>query len=412
MNPWEILRSALGEVVHHKLRSTLTLLGIILGTASITFMTSLLDGVVAEVWEGISDIGFDGVMYVFNEQPKDLTEAALFARSRGLQPSDARMLASRGGIISKVAPVMYSDALVRRGDVERNVRVMGATPEYNDIRSRSMESGRWFNDSDEATFGRVCVLGYRLKRRLFGTEEALDKTVRIGSRGFRVIGVGEKLGSEFVNSGDFIREMEGLSVPLSTLRKFYTGEKSPLTFIAVKAGDIEDLSDLKAETTAALTIAHRGAKDFRIENVGEEMLRARKDVQTVLLNWRIVLGSIAGISLLVGGIGLLSVMLISIGERLYEIGLRKAIGATDLAVFVHFLAESVVLSLIGALIGAGVALLAMLWLKQFFPAGLPVNLTGLGGAIGIAILLGVVFGLYPAVRASRMEPVEALRSVA
>jgi putative ABC transport system permease protein len=131
-----------------------------------------------------------------------------------------------------------------------------------------------------------------------------------------------------------------------------------------------------------------------------------------LANWRIVLGSIAGIALLVGGIGLLSVMLISIGERLYEVGLRKAIGATDFAIFMQFLSESVALSLIGALVGAGGGVALATALSGFFSSGLPVNLPGLVFAIGVAILLGIVFGTYPALKASRLEPVEALRSAA
>ncbi len=406
----EMIRSALSEIRQHKLRATLTLLGIILGTASITFMTSLLDGVVAEVWEGISDLGFDGVMYVVGREPRDLRDQAIFARSKGLQPSDAEFLMSRGEAVSAVAPVMIHEEIVRHGDVERTVRITGATGSYNDVRGRSTETGRWINDFDEATFGRVTVLGYRLRQRLFGTEDPVGRSIRVGSRSFRVIGVVEKLGSEFVNDSDFNEEMEGLYLPLSTLRKFYTGEESPLSFVAVKTEDLENLQELKTEATASLTLAHRGAKDFEVQNIAEEMLRVRKEVQTVLVNWRIVLGSIAGISLLVGGIGLLSVMLISIGERLYEIGLRKAIGATDLDIFVQFLAESVVLSLLGALIGAGLAVAVTKSLAGFFAAGLPINLPGLAGAIGIALLLDLAFGIYPALKASRMEPVEALRS--
>ncbi len=405
-----MLRSALSEIRQHKLRSALTLLGIILGTASITFMTSLLDGVVGEVWEGISDLGYDGVMYVVNKEARDLREQAIFARSKGLQPSDAELLMARGETVDAVAPVMIHEEIVRRGDVERTVRVTGATASYSTVRGRSMESGRWINDFDEATFARVAVLGYRLRQRLFGTEDAIGKPVHVGSRAFRVIGVVERLGSEFVNDRDFIDEMEGIYLPLTTLRKFYAGEETPLAFVAVKTNDFEKLQDLKAEAVTSLTIAHRGAKDFEVQNIAEEMLRVRKDVQTVLTNWRVVLGSIAGISLLVGGIGLLSVMLISIGERLYEIGLRKAIGATDLAIFVQFLSESVVLSLLGALVGAGLAIGVQKWLGRYFAAGLPVNLGGLAGAIGVAVLLGLAFGIYPALKASRMEPVEALRS--
>ena len=149
-----------------------------------------------------------------------------------------------------------------------------------------------------------------------------------------------------------------------------------------------------------------------MENVAEEILKARKGITEVLLNWRIVLGSIAGISLLVGGIGLLSVLLISIGERLYEIGLRKAIGATDTEIFMQFLSESVVLSVIGGLCGAAAGVSLTVWAAKFFPTGLPVHLPGLALSIGIAIVLGILYGICPALKASRMEPVDALRSTA
>lgn len=412
MNIGEIIRSSLSEIRHHKLRSTLTLLGVILGTLSITVMTTFLDGIIGVVWDGFADLGYDGVMYVVGREPRDLREQAIFARSKGLQAEDADMVLSRAQVVSDVAPVMYHEAIVRARGVERKARVAGITPAYARVRNRSLEAGRFVNDFDEQTFARVCILGYRLNKRLFGTDDSLGKKVTLEARQFRVIGVGEKLGSEFVNDRSFVEEMEGVYIPLSTLRKFYAGGDAPLAFLAVKTEDVERLGDLKAEAIASLRIAHRGAQDFEVQNIAEEILRARQEVTELLANWRIVLGSIAGIALLVGGIGLLSVMLISIGERLYEVGLRKAIGATDFAIFMQFLSESVTLSLIGALVGAagGVALATAL--SGFFSSGLPVNLPGLLFAIGVAILLGIVFGTYPALKASRLEPVEALRSSA
>lgn len=412
MSAGEILRTSLSEIRHHKMRSVLTLLGIILGTLSITIMTSILDGIAATVWSGFNDLGFDGVMYVIDREPEDLRESAIFTRSKGIQPEDAGVLLARANKISAVAPVMYGEEIVRRGGVERKARVMGVTPSYAVVRVRKMEAGRFFNEYDESTFARVCVLGHRLKIRLFGTEDAIGKSVSIGARQFRVVGVGAKLGNIFFNDRDFDEEMEGIYLPLITLRKFYTGEDAPLAFMAVKTDDVDRLGDLKAETTSSLKIAHRGANDFRVENIAEEILRARAEVTDVIKNWRIVLGSIAGISLLVGGIGLLSVMLISIGERYYEIGLRKAIGASDIQIFTQFLFESVTLSSIGALVGAGIGVAFIVLLRSVFPFGLPVNMGGLVFAIGIALLLGVLFGIYPALKACRMEPVEALRSAA
>jgi putative ABC transport system permease protein len=410
MNFGEILRTVLVEIRSHPLRSTLTLLGIILGTLSITVMASFLDGVVSAVWQGFDDLGFDGVMVVVNRGPRDLREQSIFARSSGLRPEDGAVILARRQLVSQVAPVAQEELRVRRGGVERRVRVLGVTPSYAEARNRRVAAGRFINDLDLRTFSRVCVIGHRLKARLFGSEDALGKTLQLAGRGFRVIGVGHKLGNAMFDEEEFTEEMEGLYIPLSTLRKLHTGDGAPLAFLAVKTDRLERLGDFKAEVTASLRLAHRGAEDFEVENVAEEILRARQEVTGIIRNWRIVLGSIAGISLLVGGIGLLSVMLISIGERLYEIGLRKAIGATDAEIFAQFLVESVLLSAIGGLVGAGLGIGVIGAVAAFFPSGLPVRVGGLALALGTAVVLGAVYGIYPALRASRLEPVDALRS--
>lgn len=412
MNPGEIVRTAFAEIRGHKLRSGLTLLGIILGTLSITVMTSFLDGIVSMVWKGFEDLGYDGVMYVAGRDARDLREQAVFARSVGLMPEDAALLLARAERIRAVAPVSLTEEIVGRAGVQRKTQIMGATSSYPVVRSRKIALGRFVSDQDDRMFARVCVLGHRASVRLFGSEDPLGKSVEIAGRPFRVIGVGAKLGNQFVDDDDFIEEMEGVYVPLSTLRKFYTGEDRPLSFIAIKTDDVKRLGDVESEVNASLAIAHHGARDFRVQNIAEQMLRERQEVVEVIRSWRIVLGSLAGISLVVGGIGLLSVMLISIGERLYEIGLRKALGATDAEVFFQFLLESVVLSLFGGLLGALGGVLITKAVGSFFPAGLPIHFGGLAFAIGISIALGVVYGIYPAAKAARMAPVESLRSAA
>lgn len=412
MNVGEIVRTSLAEIRGHKLRSGLTLLGIILGTLSITVMTSFLDGIVGVVWQGFDQLGYDGVMYVVGEEPRDLREQALFTRSRGLQPEDADVLMARRDVVTAVSPVVMDEQIVRGGGIERKARIYGITPSYAVVRGRKTQAGRFFSDGEESSFARVCMLGHRLRNRLFGSDDPIGKTVTVAGRMFRVVGVVEKLGNMFVNDDEFIEEMEGIYLPLATLRKFYTGEDQPLMFLAVKTDDVTRLGQLESEVTASLELAHRGVRDFRIENIAQEILKARKQVTDQLRSWKIVLGSLAGISLVVGGIGLLSVMLISIGERLYEIGLRKAIGATDAEVFFQFLLEAVVLSLLGGILGAAGGVAVTKGAGAFVPSGLPIHFGGLAFAIGISIVLGVVYGIYPALKASRMAPVDSLRSAA
>ncbi len=411
MNVPEILTSGLIEIRHHKLRSFLTLIGIILGTSSIIFMTSMLNGIVRSVWDGFEELGYDGVMYVVQKQPKDSIERARFAQSVGLRAEDADILMSRRDLVKEVAAVQYADLVFAAGGVRRDVRVSGVTPAYASVRRRAVARGRFFTEQDLRTFSKVCILGHRLRLRLFGTEDPVGRELSIDGSRFKVIGVGEELGNQFVNDDDFIEEMEGALIPLPTLRKYFTGDDSPLAYLAVKTASFEALGRVQAEIAASLSVAHHGVGDYKVQNIAQEMVKQRDEVEKIVLNWQVVLGSIAGISLLVGGIGLLSVMIISIGERLYEIGMRKAIGATDLEIFLQFMAESITLALTGAAVGVGLGLIAVKLLEGFFPSGLPIDWGGVALAVGVAASLGIGFGLYPAIKASRLAPVEAMRSI-
>jgi putative ABC transport system permease protein len=412
LNLGESVRTALSEIWGHKLRTLLTLFGILLGTFAIVVMSSFLGGIVSIVWKGFDGLGFDGVVFVEDRGARDLREASINTRSRGLQPEDADVIMARRHLVIAVAPVSIDQQIVRRGATERKARIYGITPSFMVVRNRKLSSGRVFGELEEREYARECVLGWRLKTRLFGSEDPLGKFIAVGGRPFRVVGIGQKLGNIFVNDDDDIEEMEGLYIPLSTMRKFYQGDDSPLAFMAVKANNPDKVGDLKAEVVSALTLAHHGAKDFHVENIAEMMLRERKGVQEQLMNWKIVLGSIAGISLLVGGIGLLSVMLISIGERLYEIGLRKAIGASDKEIFLQFLSESMILSLIGGLLGVGIGIVGIVGLNLVVPFPMPINPGSLLLSLGIALGLGAAYGVYPAIKASRYQPVDALRSSA
>ncbi len=211
-----------------------------------------------------------------------------------------------------------------------------------------------------------------------------------------------------MNDPETERDNTKIYIPLSTAQKYFVGGDTVHAW-AFKA-DPERMDDASREAEALMRRSHRGISDFKIENIGQEILKARKEIDKLILNWQIVLASIAGISLLVGGIGIFSVMQISISERVFEIGLRKSIGATDPEIFGQFLIESVSLSLVGGAIGSALGYGITLLAAQAFPDGLSVSPLALVLAAGFAIAIGLTAGVYPALRASRLTPVDAIRA--
>jgi putative ABC transport system permease protein len=213
-----------------------------------------------------------------------------------------------------------------------------------------------------------------------------------------------------VSDDEMEQDNSKVYVPLSTLQKHFQGTDAVMAY-AFKVGDVERLKDGQKEAEALLRRGHRGISDFRVQNIGEEMVRIRREIDKLIDNWTVVLASIAGISLLVGGIGIFSVMQISISERMYEIGLRKSIGATDGEIFGQFLIESVSLSLVGGFLGSALGLGITLLAGQAFEDGLSVSPGALFLAAAFAVVIGLSAGVYPALRASKLAPVDALRAL-
>jgi putative ABC transport system permease protein len=214
---------------------------------------------------------------------------------------------------------------------------------------------------------------------------------------------------EFVNDDDMRKETGGVYVPWTVYRDMF-GRSNAISYLLAKATGSEKVIDAEDEAARTMKRAHNGINDVRIDNVGKDMLEERVRIKDILRNWRIVFFAIAGVSLLIGGVGIFSVLKISVGERLYEIGLRKSMGASDTEIFIQFLIESVTLSVVGAAIGIGGGIGTVQLIARFFPAGLPVSWFGLGVSSGFAIAMGLLAGLYPSLTASRLQPVEALRA--
>jgi putative ABC transport system permease protein len=406
----ESVRTSATEIRSHKLRSLLTLLGIVLGTTSLVVMVSVIGGAAKAVQKGLSDLGFDGVMFVTARQPVERLEQKKQGYSRGLRTADVAQIERGRELLRGVAPLVAISDVARVNGHELRVDIEGVTPRYGEIRNRTTELGRYLLDRDVEDVAPVAVIGDELRELVFGSEPPLGRELLIRGVRFQIVGVLRPLGTDQVNDDDMRRDNSKVYVPITTLQKHFTGTDA-VHALVFSVGDVEKLAEGQREAEALLRRSHRGISDFEVMNIGEEILRVRKEVDKLLANWTVVLASIAGISLLVGGIGIFSVMQISISERVYEIGLRKSIGATDREVFGQFLIESVSLSLVGGLLGAmlgyGVTLLA----SQAFQDGLAVSPLGLVLAAGFAVAIGLSAGVYPALRASRLTPVDAIRAL-
>ena len=403
----ESIRTSYEEVKGHPLRSLFTLIGVILGTLALVVVMSVLDGVQNSVLKGINDLGLDGVVVASQKTPTDRVERAKAHLSRGLRIEDMKAFEGAENIDS-MAPVGENRAVATAGNATRRVNVYGVTPEFAEIRNRKLTAGRFISKRDVDTAASVVVIGYNLRRHLFGGEDAVGKQINLGDRRLTVIGVGAQMGNEFVDDDDFRREMAGVYSPWTVYRDMF-GRANAISYMLAKAVAPEKSIDAEDEATARFRQAHNNIGDTRINNIGKEMIKERAQIDVILRNWRIVFFAIAGVSLLIGGVGIFSVLKISISERLFEIGLRKSMGATDTEIFVQFLIESVTLSVAGAALGLAGGFGIVRLIAQFFPAGLPVSAFGILVSTGFAVAVGLFAGLYPSLTASRLTPVDALR---
>jgi putative ABC transport system permease protein len=405
----EAVRTSAAEIRSHKLRSALTLIGIVLGTTALVVMVSVIGGLAHAVEKGLTDLGYDGVIIVVPTETEDRLERKKQGYSRGLRRADGEVIERGREVIDEAAPVVgLGDETARMNGQTLKVLVEGVTPAWGRIRNRDAEEGRYLAERDVETRATVALIGHTLKQDVFGNEEAVGREILIRSVRFKIVGVLHHYGTNQVSDDEMRRDNSKVYIPLTTAQQYFVGSDTVHAW-AIKA-DPDDLEEAQAETEALMLRSHRGITDFKIENIGQELLRVRREVDKIIVNWDIVPASIAAISLLVGGIGIFSVMQISIGERTYEIGLRKSMGATDPEIFGQFMVESVSLSLVGGMLGAALGYGITLLAGTAFEDGLPISPTGLLLAAAFAIVIGLTAGLYPALKASRLHPVDAIRA--
>ncbi|MBF2090839.1 MAG: ABC transporter permease [Synechococcales cyanobacterium K44_A2020_017] len=403
------LRESLGMAVKtltaNKLRSTLTMLGIIIGNASVIAMVGIGEGAQKFVSEEIESLGPNVLFVVPGNQE---TQRATFNLPKTLVLSDAEAIAEQVPSVVGVAPEFNDSGPVVYRNRSTNSTIVGTTPGFPLVRNFIVGRGRFFTDLDMQRSTQVAVLGYELADRLFQGTEPVGQQIRVKNVSFQVIGVLEEKGAGLGG----LNYDEAVLVPLLTLSRRLVGQTSPfgveLTYIVAAVDQQDNMGAAEFQIANLLRLRHKitGADDF--------VVRSQKDLLeftgTITGALTAMLAAIAGISLLVGGIGIMNIMLVSVRERTQEIGLRKAIGASGNDILVQFMIEAVILSAAGGIIGTGIGVggAALLGVVTPFQPGISVS------AIVISVVvsgsIGLFFGVVPARQAAQLDPIVALRS--
>jgi putative ABC transport system permease protein len=409
MKLWDCFSTALRALLSNKLRSILTMLGILIGVAAVISVLSLGSAQAAIVEESFATLG-SNLIYV---TPPELGIAGVGAQTT-LTLEDAQAIARNAPSVENVAPMAQTYAqVVAGGESLSNTIIAGVTPEAAEVDNYAVAQGSFITGFDYGARSRVAVLGSEVANTLFGEMDPVGQSLRIGGRQFQVSGVLESRGMGF--GLEDMRVYIPLSTFYTTLATSQVGSRgNSVNMISVQAKSSDELESAEEEITAILRDTHgiRAGEDndFRVISVAS----VADQVTQVLGILQIVLAGIAGISLLVGGIGIMNIMLVSVTERIREIGLRKAIGAKRRDILTQFLIESATLSFCGGALGVGLGWLIVIIISRVAAnLGFTLSVTLPGYAIllsvGVAIFIGLISGLYPAIRAARLDPIESLR---
>jgi len=402
---WEVIAGGFVELWAHKMRSILTLTLLMLGVFALVVMTSVLQGVEDKIATGFAGMSWDGTLLVAPAEAKTSEEQKRFAMSPGLRYEDLSRLTVPNEKILGFAPRATKRVTVRTSSGYERIFVNGVSADYAWLMNRPVALGRGLTEDDQRRRRTVAVVGATLASKLYGGTDPVGRDLVIEGAPYRIVGV---QAPGMLLSDENYMDANGVLIPLEA----YVDRLEPthqLSHVAVKLKSTDDFDEVSALVLSRLRQAHHGIDDVRILNLDAEGAKAYSRFLDQMRGWAIVLYSLAVTVLLVGGVGVLSVMLISFSERRYEIGLRKSLGASDRQILGQFLLEALVLASVGALAGTlgGAALCRAL--SDFFPYGLVVDRGGLAAAWASALALATLFGLYPALRAARLSPMEAMR---
>ncbi len=406
MGVWVFLSIGVQALLANRVRSFLTMLGIIIGIASIISLLAVGTGAKKRLLEQISSMGSNVILVV----PGSTTAGGL-QLGPGAIPTltyeDARAIKSECPSVDSVAPNVRGGAQVVYGNQNWSTMILGVTPDFFAVREWPVLRGRIFSQSDVDGATKSCAIGKTIAEKLFGSMEPLGRMIRIQNMPFTVIGVLDRKGQ----SPQGTDQDDAIFIPLRTAQRRLFGGPFPeaIQAVLVRARDASSLQQAKNEMTSLLRQRHRiaGSKepDFTVQSLTEIVSVALRSAKTMSL----LLGAVASISLVVGGIGIMNIMLVSVTERTREIGIRMAIGARRRDVLFQFLVEAVLLTTLGGVIGIALGVAASMLSARILSWPAVVSGRSVVFAVLFSAVIGIFFGLYPARRAANLRPIDALR---
>ena len=396
----------------HKLRTCLTMLGIIFGVAAVIAMLSIGEGAKQEALDQIRQMGINNIIVQHWDPDEEDGEEVQGGQnlSEGLTRAVAVSIAEICPLAETVTPQRELKTRAHVGSVSFHTMVVGTTPDYVSVLNAGLSEGVFLTDEDLVQAKRVCVLGSDAKRELFFFEEALGRQVKIQNQWFTVVGIFADKGAAGGKIGGVLEVRntdEDIYIPITALAKRFKWEPddAELTQITIKVEDADRLQEAANIIRAIIKRRHRGVEDFKIA-IPEELMRQSQRTQQI---FNIVMGCIAGISLLVGGIGIMNIMLASVLERTREIGIRRALGARRRDVLSQFLVEAVMVCLIGGIIGIVIGFSMTKVITMYAHWKTIVEPWTIVLSFGVAAAVGIGFGYYPARQAAMLNPIDALR---